>query len=40
MTLHHLVVDLAIKAVIVVVALIALATGMAVIWRRAGRRHD
>ncbi|WP_406505439.1 hypothetical protein [Streptomyces sp. NBC_00212] len=35
--LHHLLLDRAIKVVIVVVALGVLALGMTVIWRRAGR---
>ncbi|MFD5408972.1 hypothetical protein ACFV4Q_02360 [Streptomyces nojiriensis] len=35
--LHHLLLDRAIKVVIVVVALGILALGMTVIWRRAGR---
>ncbi|MFE4683354.1 hypothetical protein ACFRNJ_21375 [Streptomyces sp. NPDC056721] len=35
--LHHLLLDRAIKVVIVAVALGILALGMAVMWRRAGR---
>ncbi|WP_159032894.1 hypothetical protein [Streptomyces fodineus] len=35
--LHHLLLDRAIKVVIVVAALGILAFGMTVIWRRAGR---
>ncbi|MBN0049296.1 hypothetical protein JS756_35615 [Streptomyces actuosus] len=35
--LHHLLLDRAIKVVIVVVAVSVLALGMAVIWRRAER---
>ncbi|MFE6833989.1 hypothetical protein ACFVFI_03960 [Streptomyces sp. NPDC057705] len=41
--LQHLLVDRAIKVVIVVAALGVLALGMTVIWRRAGRvkkQHD
>ncbi|WP_185909429.1 hypothetical protein [Streptomyces sp. WAC01280] len=38
--LHHLLVDRAIKVVIVVLALSILALGMTVIWRRAGRAKD
>ncbi|MGW3013512.1 hypothetical protein ACWC9R_32500 [Streptomyces sp. NPDC001219] len=34
---HHLLVDQALKAGIVLVALIALGLGMALLWRRAGR---
>ncbi|MFF1919141.1 hypothetical protein ACFVW8_00995 [Streptomyces sp. NPDC058221] len=37
---HHLLVDSALKAVIVVVALAVLALGMTVIWRKAGRADD
>ena len=35
--LHHLLLDRALKVVIVVVALGILALGMTVIWRKAGR---
>ncbi|MFE1171955.1 hypothetical protein [Streptomyces sp. NPDC058773] len=35
--LHHLLVDHAIKAGIVLVALLVLAVGMALIWKKAGR---
>ncbi|MFG2227500.1 hypothetical protein [Streptomyces sp. NPDC048644] len=35
---HHLMTDLLIKGAIVVAAVLVLAVGMAVIWRRAGRR--
>ena len=35
---QHLVIDQLLKFGIVVVAIVALAIGMAVIWRRAGRR--
>ncbi|WP_199862619.1 hypothetical protein [Streptomyces sp. Root431] len=38
--LHHLLVDRAIKVVIVVLALSILVLGMTVIWRRAGRAQD
>ncbi|WP_431676528.1 hypothetical protein [Kitasatospora sp. KL5] len=38
--LHHLLLDRAVKAAIVVVALGVLALGMAAIWRRAGRGKD
>ncbi|MFE1773839.1 hypothetical protein [Streptomyces sp. NPDC059008] len=37
---HHLLLDYAAKALIVIVALIVLAAGMTVIWRRAGRGVD
>ncbi|GAA2662296.1 hypothetical protein [Streptomyces vastus] len=37
--LHHLLLDRAIKVVIVVLALGILALGMTVIWRRAGRAN-
>ncbi|MGW2816574.1 hypothetical protein [Streptomyces sp. NPDC001415] len=37
---HHLLMDLAIKGVIVVVAAIVLVLGMVVIWRRAGRGRE
>ncbi|MFE0190246.1 hypothetical protein [Streptomyces sp. NPDC058989] len=37
---HHLLLDYAAKALIVIVALIVLAVGMTVIWRRAGRGTD
>lgn len=36
--LQHLILDRLIKIGIVVVALVVLAIGLAVIWRRAGRR--
>ncbi|GHF55188.1 hypothetical protein GCM10010218_40750 [Streptomyces mashuensis] len=35
--LHHLLLDYALKGVIVVVAVVVLAIGMVVIWRKAGR---
>ncbi|MFE1907425.1 hypothetical protein ACFW96_27685 [Streptomyces gardneri] len=38
--LHHLLMDRAIKAVIVVAALGVLALGMTVIWRRTGRTKN
>ncbi|MEV5878334.1 hypothetical protein AB0L75_29745 [Streptomyces sp. NPDC052101] len=38
--LHHLLVDRAVKVVIVMAALGILALGMTVIWRRAGRPKD
>ena len=38
--LHHLLLDRAIKIGVVVAALVVLALGMAVIWRRAGRREE
>ncbi|MEU9503279.1 hypothetical protein [Streptomyces sp. NPDC048196] len=34
---HHLLMDFALKILIVVVALVVLGLGMAVIWRRVGR---
>ncbi|MEU9122163.1 hypothetical protein AB0C96_20235 [Streptomyces sp. NPDC048506] len=37
---HHLLMDYALKGVIVAVALIVLALGMAAIWRWAGRGTD
>ncbi|WP_181923601.1 hypothetical protein [Streptomyces inhibens] len=37
---HHLLVDHAVKGIIVVVALAVLALGMTVIWRRAGHTKD
>ncbi|MEK8143278.1 hypothetical protein NKH18_17495 [Streptomyces sp. M10(2022)] len=37
---HHLLVDSAVKAAIVVVALAVLALGMIVIWRKTGRVDD
>ncbi|MGC0421229.1 hypothetical protein [Embleya sp. AB8] len=37
---HHLLMDTVIKVVLVVVALVVLAIGMVVIWRRAGRPND
>ena len=36
--MHHLIVDRLIKLAVVAMALIVLAIGMAVIWRRSGRR--
>jgi hypothetical protein len=36
---HHILVDLVIKAGIVVAALVALALGMRTIWRRSARRR-
>lgn len=43
--LHHLLVDQAIKVALVLVALLVLALGMTLIWKKAGRagpsgRHD
>lgn len=35
--LHHLLVDQALKVAIVLVALLVLALGMALIWKKAGR---
>ncbi|MFI6051923.1 hypothetical protein ACIBCO_17750 [Streptomyces violascens] len=37
---RHLLMDFAVKGVIVVVAAIVLVLGMVVIWRRAGRRRE
>ncbi|WP_438295166.1 hypothetical protein [Streptomyces sp. HUAS TT7] len=37
---HHLLMDFAIKGVIVVVAVVILVLGMVLIWRRAGRRRE
>ncbi len=37
---HHLLMDYVAKFLIVIVALIVLAVGMTVIWRRAGRGAD
>lgn len=37
--LHHLLVDLLMKGAIVVLALITLAVGMVVIWRKFGRTN-
>jgi hypothetical protein len=36
--LQHLIVDRMVKIAIVAIALVVLAIGMAVIWRRGGRR--
>ncbi|MFD8547855.1 hypothetical protein [Streptomyces sp. NPDC059649] len=37
---HHLLVDFALKILIVVVALVVLGLGMTVIWRRVGRAEE
>ncbi|MFD7163506.1 hypothetical protein [Streptomyces violascens] len=37
---HHLLMDFAVKGVIVAVAAIILVLGMVLIWRRAGRRRQ